>query len=224
MNLRTTRIFATIGIAATALGVCTLPASASVDRRPPARVARGLTAQKRLCDFEIDKRIFSLGLARIRVGQVHHLTAAQVDTERAGIDSVISNLNTVNRPAINNATTRPALNMACLAVYLDNRVYAVVIPQLFLTVRADQLGDLGDTLSANIATAKAAGKDTTAAEALAADAKTHLDAAITAVSAVTPAQYNADHAAVNAIFEQVKTDLVAAHDLGVQASDALAAL
>ena len=212
MRLRTTRTFAAIGIAATAIGIGALPASASVTSRHPVRAshaARGLTAQKLRCTFEVDRRVFTLGLARVRVAQVRHLTDAQRAAEVATIDAVSHSLGTVNRPAIGQATTKAALDAACQAVYLDNRVYAVVIPQLFLTVRADQLGELGDTLSANIATAKAAGKDTTA---------------VAAVASVTVGQYNADHAAVNAVLEQSTSDLEAARTLGAQASHDLAAL
>ena len=230
MQLRTTRTLAAVGIAATILGVGAMPASASVTTRHPVRAvhltraARGLAAQKARCTFEVDKRVFSLGLARIRVGQVRHLTDAQRATEQANIDAVSHNLETVNRPAIRNAATRAALDVACRATFLDNRVYAVVVPQLFLTVHGDQLGDLLDTLNANIATAKTAGKDTAAVEAVAADARAHVDAALTAISTVTAEQYNADHAAVKTVFEHAATDLETGQALHRQAAHDLAAL
>ena len=231
MQLRTTRTLAAVGIAATILGVGAMPASASVTTRHPVRAvhltraARGLAAQKARCTFEVDKRVFSLGLARIRVGQVRHLTDAQRATEQANIDAVSHNLETVNRPAIRNAATRAALDVACRATFLDNRVYAVVVPQLFAYyfVGADVVVLL-DTLNANIATAKTAGKDTAAVEAVAAEARAHVDAALTAISTVTAEQYNADHAAVKTVFEHAATDLETGQALHRQAAHDLAAL
>ena len=111
------------------------------------------------------------------------------------------------------ADTDPATLAADIrSIFTDFRVYLVVTPQAdtaaacgHVTTAATTLG--GDLASANqlIAVAKAAGRDTAAAEAAAADMATQLDAAsgpardaAASVAALTPDHGDASVAAANA--------------------------
>jgi len=205
-RIRTLQSATAIAATALALTAGVVPASAS------AASAAGPKASstKARCNMAIDERLFILSIAEQRIGEVKRLTATQKAAQIAGIDQVEANLVNVNRPAVNSATTRAAVKASCSAIYADNRVYAVVIPQLFISVRIDEFGTAFAKFNPMIAEQRAAGRDTAAIEALVSTAAGHVDAAAATVSGVTPAQFNADPAAVRAAFDTAQAELQAA--------------
>ena len=205
-RIRTLQSATAIAATALAFTVGALPASASTTTAAGPKA----TSTKAACNTAIDERLFILSIAEQRIGEVKRLTAGQKAAQIAGIDQVEANLVNVNRPAVNSATTRAAVKAACSAIYADNRVYAVVIPQLFISVRIDEFGTAFAKFNPMIADARAAGGDTTAIEALMATATTHVDTAAATVSGVTPAVFNADPAAVRAAFDAAQAELQAA--------------
>ena len=210
MNSRRFRTLAAAGLVAVSIGAGALPASASTSSALGTRPT-SVAAKKAKCNYEIDRRMFILTISKTWIGNARRLTDTQRASLVAGIDSTMTNLETVNRPALAAATTRDTVKAACDAIFTDNRVYAVVIPQLMLTIRADQLGSGHDTLVTKSAEKLAAGADTTALNALLATAKTKIDGAQAAVVAVTPASFNADPDGTKAIFTTAGTDLQSAH-------------
>ncbi|MFN8051908.1 MAG: hypothetical protein U0Q22_10750 [Acidimicrobiales bacterium] len=203
MNTRTVRLLAVTTIAGLGLGAAVVPAGAS-----PAKPVNIYTKAK--CNQAINERLFVLTISENRIATVKRLTADQKASEIAGIDAVKANLVNVNRPALNSAVGTKAIRAACAAIYSDNRVYAVVIPQLFASVRIDEFSNAFDKFNPLIAEKKAAGADTAAIEALMASAATHVDTAAGLSSGVTVASYNADPAAARAAFASAVDELNAA--------------
>ena len=190
-------------LSAGALGLGATSAGAAV--RGPA-----VTASKAACHRAIDQRLFVLAISEQRIGQVRRLTDAQRATQISGIDAVEANLTTVNRPALNAAVGRAQIRAACRAIYDDNRVYAVVVPQLFASVRIDELGNAVERFGPKISAALAADRDTSAVEALVGEASAHLDTASAIVSAITPDSFNADPDGTRAQFSSATDELNAA--------------
>lgn len=200
----TVRLAAVASLAAASFGlVAVAPAGASTSG-PVA------TYTKAKCNQAIDERLFILDISEQRIAKVKRLTADQKAAQIAGIDGVQANLVNVNRPAVNNAKGKAGIKAACSAIYADNRVYAVVIPQLFASVRIDEFGNAFDKFDPLIAEKKAAGADTSAIEALQVSAKAHVDAAASLVSGITPDSFNADPAGVKTRFAQATDELQAA--------------
>jgi hypothetical protein len=165
------------------------------------------TYTKARCNQAINERLFILAISENRIQTIRRLTPDQKAAEIDGIDEVEANLRNVNRPLLNAARTRTQIRAACQAVYSDNRVYAVVIPQLFISVRIDEYGNAFDKFNPLIAEKKADGADTAAIEALMASASTHVDNASAAVAGVTPDEFNVDPAAVRAKFDTAQSEL-----------------
>jgi hypothetical protein len=193
------------GIAAAGLAFAAVPAGASA-----ATASAKLPISRAACNKAIDQRVAVLTLSKTRIDTAKRLTPAQVAGFDSTIDQVMSTLQNVNRPAVAAARTKAALKAACMGIYLDNRVYAVVLPQLFLTVRLDQLGSATTRLAEVSAEKAAAGKDVTALNALIDSANAHITAGAAAVSSVTVASYNADHASAAAAFATASAEMDAA--------------
>lgn len=185
-------------LAAAAVSVVALPAADAADNT-------ALQAGKDRCDQAIDNRHAALGELDVRVTAAVTLTAAHKDTVVATIDATTAGLDALE-PAIDAATDRAALTAACHHITVDYRVYALVIPQAELaigydaeSVAATTLDAFGDAADAIIAAERAAGKDTSAAEATLASLRTETAAASTAIDGkpdavltIEPAQWNAD--------------------------------
>lgn len=201
-TLRTIAATTVVGLGLTTI-LAVAPAGASVGGQPAAFT-------KARCNRAIDERLFILGISEQRIGSVKRLTADQKAAQIAGIDAVQANLENVNRPAVAAASGRAGIKAACQAIYTDNRVYAVVIPQLFASVRVDEFATAFEKFNPMIAEKKAGGADTTAIEALMTSAATHVDTAAGIVSAVTPDSFNTDPAGVRAQFDRAQAELQAA--------------
>jgi len=200
---RTFKIAAASTVAGLSLAAGVVPAGAST-----AGPVASFT--KARCNQAISERVFVLDISAKRIGEVKRLTAGQKAAEIAGITAVRTNLTDVNRPALDAATGKAAIKAACQAIYADNRVYAVVMPQLFATVRIDEFGNAFDKFNPLIAEKKAAGADTAAIEALMASTATHVDTAAGLVSGITPDAFNSDPAGVRAKFATAQNELQAA--------------
>jgi len=203
MTTSTLRFAAATATAGLALLVGVAPAGASTS-------APAATFTKAKCNQAINERVWILDVSEQRIGQVKRLTAEQKAAQIAGIDAVEANLVNVNRPAVAAARTRAQITSACQAIYRDNRVYAVVVPQLFASVRIDEFGNAFDKFDPMIAEKRAAGVDTSAVETLENSAKAHVDTAAALVSGITPDSFNADPAGTRATFDRVTAELNAA--------------
>lgn len=203
MKTTSLRIAAATTVAGLVFAAGVVPAGASTS----APVASYTKAK---CNQAINERLFILDISEQRINNVRRLTAEQKAAQIAGIDAVQAHLINVNRPALDAATTRSAIRAACQAIYTDNRVYAVVIPQLFASVRIDEFGNAFEKFDPMVAEKKAAGADTAAIEALVTSAKGHVDTAAALVSGITPDSFNADPTGTRAKFQQVTDELNAA--------------
>lgn len=175
-------------------------------------------------DCEIARRFVTLTALSGRISSSKTLTSSdaaalsgEVIATRAG--------ETALKATIDAETSLPALKLEVRRIATDYRVYLLVVPQVNLVSGADTVlatkatfDKINTNLTARIAAAKAAGKDTTAAQA-------DLDAMNTAVTQalglaqplpamllpLTPAQYNAGTA--GPVLKSSKAALVQARGL-----------
>ena len=172
----------------------------------------GLDNLKHACESAIARRLVSLGSLQTTVSSNTYLTSEHKTTLLGEITAEVSGLTTL-KAKIAADTSRATLVADCMSIVDHYRVYLLMIPQAHLMIAADasvaigaKLDDLASKLQADIAKAKAAGKDTT-------DAQRDLDAMIAATAAgkataagvpaligftlpLNPADYGADHADV----------------------------
>lgn len=193
-------LVAAAAISGVAPGLGALDAGASTTGAP----SRAFVAAKAKCTVEIDKRVWSLGVAKARIDASRRLTGDQ----KAAIDTTIvatyDNLVGVNRPAVRAATTRGALEAACRAVFADNRVYLVVLPEVIYAGQIDALGNAVDLLTTASQTKAATGADTSAVDAGIASANAAISDSAAQLATVTVASWNADPAASRVTFDAVK--------------------
>lgn len=201
MNTTSIRTLLTGGVLALGLMGTALPAGATPTGPKPGAIV------KSACLAAVDTRVNALGVTNTKVAEAKRLTADQKSSIQTGIATVSTNLTTVNRPAIESASSRASLKAACGAVYSENRVFAVVIPQLFMTMRAEELGNAVDKLTALAGELNSAGKDTTSLDALLADATVQITGATADFSSVTPDSFNADKTAATASFDAARDKL-----------------
>ena len=214
------------GVTALLLGGTAAPAfasgaTASRAAAPATASARSLEVIRAACNYEIDRRLFILTIADNWIASARHLTDEQRSSMTTSNVSVLEHLTGVNRPAVNAAGTTDALKAACEDIRTDNRVYAVVIPQLLLTIRNDQLADAVERLTALSAEKAAAGHDTTQVDAWLADAGPHVTSSQASVASVTVDSFNADPDGARAAFDSAQSDIAAAFGDVVQTFRAL---
>jgi hypothetical protein len=202
-------------------GVCATEAAAS-------RTSITVIALRAFGNCEINRRFTTLTALSTRVSTSKVLTSADAAALQSEIGSTRSGLTSL-KATIDAETSIPALKLDIVKIAADYRVYLLVAPQVHLVNAADgvlaaqtRFATVNTNLAARIATAKAAGKDTTAAQA-------DLDAMNKAVTAagnlagplpaqllpLTPAQYNGGTAglvltAARAALVQARTDLKSA--------------
>lgn len=187
-------------------------------------VPASMASRRANCVSEINRRVTALGQAQARVDSSKKLTADQKSAVDANIGTVVTNLDTVNLPAVQSAKTPATLAAACNAIYADNRVFAVVLPELQFTAYIEGIGNYNDQVISDAAAAKAAGKDTTQVDAKTAEATTKLSDAATQLATVTPASYNADPASVGPVWQAVRADLYTAYVDAITAHETLKSL
>jgi len=154
-------------------------------------------------DCEINRRFATLDALSAKVSASKMLTTSDAAALQSEIASTKSGLTSL-KATIDSETSLPALRADIAKIAADYRVYLLVAPQVNLVSAADgvvaaqtRFADVNTRLAARIAAAKAAGKNTAAAQ-------TALDAMNAAVAKavglaqplpakllpLTPAQYN----------------------------------
>ena len=174
-------------------------------------------------DCEINRRFVTLTDLSARITSSKVMTSADAAALQSEISSTRSGLTSL-KATIDAETAIPALKLDIVKIATDYRVYLLVVPQVNLVNAADagvatqaKFATVNTNLTARIAAAKAAGKDTTKAQA-------DLDAMNAAVAAavalatpipgkllpLTPAQYNGGTA--GPVIQSARTDLGKARD------------
>ncbi|MGA3030204.1 MAG: hypothetical protein ABSE58_05615 [Candidatus Limnocylindrales bacterium] len=185
-------------------------------------------------DCEINRRLATLTSLSSKITASKVMTSSDAEVLQSEIGSTRSGLTTL-KATIDSETNITALRADIVKIATQFRVYLLVVPQVNLVNAADavvyaqtRFATVNTNLAARIAAAKAAGKDTTAAQA-------DLDAMNASVTAavglagplpaqllpLTPAQYNAGTA--GPVLKSARTALgTARNDLKSAVADAQA--
>jgi hypothetical protein len=182
------------------------PGTAGTCATQAAAVKAGATVEnlRAFGDCEIARRFTTLDKLAARVAAAKVLTGAHASALSGDISSTRSGLTSL-KATIDAETSLPALKLEVKRIATDYRVYVLVAPKVNLVIGADRVqatkpvfDKLNANLSARIAAARAAGKDTTAAQA-ALDAMNAAAAQAISLTSplpgnllpLTPAQWNA---------------------------------
>jgi hypothetical protein len=197
-------LLSTVGVAA-AVTPPVGPAGKGVCATQAVAMKTGATveAARAFGDCEIGRRVATLDALSAKVSASKVLTSADAAALQSEIASTKTGLTSL-KASLDSETSLPALKVDIAKIAADYRVYVLVVPQVNLVSAADgvvaaqtRFADMNTKLAARIAAAKAAGKNTTAAQ-------TALDAMNAAVAKavdlaqplpakllpLTPAQYN----------------------------------
>jgi len=184
-----------------------------------------LTAAKAKCDAAIAERIAELDKLSGRVGSAKALTADHKATVGGILGASKSGL-TELQAKIDADTDAATLKADCGQVTTGFRIYALRAPQVHLALSGDRQATVltkGNTivpkLEAAIQKASTNGKDVTDANAKLADATSLLNGLVDTELAVTPEQWNANHAVLSGAMQSLKT---AQADLKTALADAKA--
>jgi hypothetical protein len=218
-----------------ASGVC-------ATERTAARAGATVETLRALGDCEINRRFATLNQLAAKITASKVLTSSDAAALTTIVTNTRSGLTTL-KATIDSETDTTALKADVAKIATDYRVYLLVVPQVHLVIGADgvvaaqaKFATINTNLAARIATAKAAGKDTTAAQA-ALDAMNSSVAAAVALATpvpgkllpLTPAQYNGGTAgpvitAARADLVKARNDIKAAIASAKACRDALKAL
>lgn len=199
----------------------------------PGATIEGIRA---FANCEINRRLATLAdlsakvaASKAMAGSDASALATEIAAEKSGLTAL--------RTRMDSETALLALRADLVRIVTDYRVYVLVVPQVNLTIGSDvvlaaqsRFGQIGTALAARIASAQAAGKDTTAAQS-ALDAMNASVAAARALVtslpakllALTPAQFNAGTA--GPVLNAARTALAHARDdLKAATTDARACL
>jgi hypothetical protein len=232
--LGSTLLFASVGSA----GAVTTagPAGKGVCAVEAAAVKAGVSVEKLQAfgNCEINRRFDTLTKLTAKITASKVMTSSDKATLNGEISTTHAGLSEL-KTIIDNETSIPALRLDITKIATQFRVYLLVVPQVHLTNAADgvlatqaKFATINTNLSARIAAAKAAGKDTTAAQADL-DAMNAADAAAIALASpipgeilpLTPAQYNSGTA--GPVLTAARANLVkAAADVKAAVADAKA--
>jgi hypothetical protein len=174
-------------------------------------------------DCEIARRITTLDKLTSVVSGSKVLTSSDAVALAAKLTSAKAGLTSL-KATVDSATSVEALKADVKKIATDYRVYVLLVPQVHLVSGADgviasqtRFSDMNTRLAARIATAKAAGKDTSVAQghldamnAAAAQAATLARPIPGRVLPLTPAGWNAGTA--GPVLTQARTDLVSARE------------
>ncbi len=197
-------------------GVCATQAAAS-------RANATVETLRAFGDCEITRRFATLDKLATQVSGSKVLTSSHASALSAKISAARSGLTDLTA-TIDSETSIPNLKAHIVKIATDFRVYVLLAPQVHLVNASDgvvaaqtRFNDMSTRLAARIAAAKAAGKDTTAAQG-------HLDAMKAAVTRavglaqpiagkvlpLTPSDWNSG--AAGPVLNQARTDLTAARN------------
>lgn len=182
---RTASVWATIALATAGMLVFAAPAQAAD--------GTAVTTLKAEITRRIDLRLAAL----TRFDQSLTASAPLTDAHQATLHDLVTTdaaALTGLKAKVAGETTAAALQADAKAMVADYRVFILVGPKVRLTIANDaevaaavKLGKAHDTLATLVAKAKAAGKDTTAAEADLADMRAALDRAAADINGQVPA-------------------------------------
>jgi len=175
---------------------------------------------KRRCLAGIDARLRTIDRLERAAGSNRTLTDAHQATIDAFLHAARDGLSAL-KPQVQAATDKATLTTLCKSVVTDYRIYVLRVPQVRLAIGFDasdaaavQLTHRADRLQQAIDKAKAAGKNTSAAEAKLAEMRAAIDAAKAATAGqadallkLTPADYNAN----NGVLGPYRSSLATAH-------------
>ena len=179
---------------------------------------RTIDSVRARCQDAITKRLTALGQASAKLPQAKELTPEH----KAALDSIISETTArleALQPKIAGDTDPATLKADCQSIFLDNRVFALVLPRTRLVVGADaaaaaagRLDEVAGKLEQAIAKAEAAGQDVTQAKADLESMRDKIDAARSSVSGIpesilglTPADWNANHEVLTPARESLRS-------------------
>jgi hypothetical protein len=179
-------------------------------------------------DCEIGRRMTTLTNLTSRISSSKVLTSSDASALSAEISSTSAGLTSL-KATIDSETNLAALKADVTRIATEFRVYLLVVPQVNLVSAADgvfatqaRFATINTNLSARIATAKAAGKDTSAAQAALDAMNTQVANAVALATGLparllplTPAEYNAGTAgpvitSARTALVQARSDLKAA--------------
>jgi hypothetical protein len=211
----------------------TTASSAPTDPSNPTNTGtRDLETLRAKCLAAIDVRLPALAAARADAVGSQHLTDDHQAALTTNIDETTARLRTL-ADEIKAATELAPLRDHCRSIFEDNRVFALVLPRTRLVVGADtatdagaRLRDVAGKLADAIAREEAAGRDTSQAKADLDAMKAQIASAMAAAGTVpgavlglTPADWNANHDALQPARQSLRvarSDLKVARDLAVK--------
>lgn len=175
-------------------------ARATVTASSTAETTRAARAKEKAAQ-EIDRRIASLNAMLARITAMKKVNDALKTNLTTNVNLEIEGFNNL-KAKIEADTDLATLKTDVQSVTQSYRIYALVMPQVHISVAADRIATIinmmnsvGGKLQARITSAKAAGNNTTAAETALTDlgtklqsAQTHAQASITLVAPLVPDQ------------------------------------
>jgi hypothetical protein len=221
---RTTLARASLALATLAVAVLTGSPALAAD-------GAGVDAAKQAVTTRINLRLTALARDTTAIGAAHHLTADHKSTLQSLISADTSGL-TALKNKVAGETTLAALRADATSMVNDYRIFILVGPKVRLTIVSDtetaataRLRTVHDKLADLVAKAKAAGKDTAAAEQNLADMTAALDKVGPDIdgqaAALLAVQPGPDAAAIKAKVSAVRAALAAGRaDLRAAIADA----
>jgi hypothetical protein len=206
-------------------------AEARTEETPPGSLA----AIQRTADLRITQRLASIEKTAIRVRSNTFLTDDDRATILATLDAGTTGLTALG-DVIAADTDRATAAAHFTQIFTDYRVYAVVLPQSYYAAAADALSGsalptLEKAYSGLSAALEASGTSTTELEAALADMRAQIDTATAAVAgvsasalAVSPADFNANHAVLADEKAAIATATAAARQAALDGKTLLGAL
>jgi hypothetical protein len=218
-----------VGIAAPATAMSSTTSIVAPTDKPP----RTLDGIKSAANIAITKRIAALDKAAARIAARTNVTDEHSATITATFGAATTGLTALNA-TIQADTDRATAAAHYGQIFTDYRIYAVVIPQAHFAAAADAIGagavpklqSVHDKLAAALVE-----KPNDATQAILDDMQKQIDTASSAVNgvadsalAVTPADYNANHAVLADERASIASAVSAAKQARILAREALAAL
>ena len=216
--------------------------STTVDAALDAKIATRIEIAKQHADQEIDRRMKALSDLNARIEGMVRLTASAKTTLQDSLLQEIAKLGAL-KVKIHADTDMPVLKADILSVTQLYRVYMLVVPQTHITIAADKIHfvvnsmtALANKLSVRIEAATAAGKDTKVVAQLLldlnaklTDANVQADSAVSMSAGLTPdngdkAKATANEAALKSARAKIKASTESVHQARKSAGTIVKAL
>ncbi len=168
--------------------------------------------------LEINRRLTTLNTLNSKINAATKITSSdktyltnEVNTEISGLNSLLTQLN--------GETTVAAARTDAQSIFTEYRVYALVLPKVWLIKTADdeqvtssKLSSLATKLQTKISADQTAGKDVTSIQAQLTDMATQIANSVGISSSIEskvltlqPSDYNSDHTLLSGDAAQLKT-------------------